>query len=125
MGPTKHQLTDDGQDYSLFSIHCGDCGQLLYEFVHKQVFVGYLPPEPPKFIDLNAPIDRRTPSGYAQAQSWCSAKLLIRCTRLTDETTIHTLDTPMPSKSLNQVVRSRAMTRTQFNEWIKANDTAI
>jgi hypothetical protein len=129
VGPTRHQITEDGQDYSLFSIHCGTCGVVLYEFVHKQVFVGYTPyvsddrvayliSQPRQEPDL------RTPSGYAQAQSWCSAKLRAKCHEMTDGSRVHTLEPCREGQDLNQNIRSRGMNDNQFQEWVKANDRA-
>jgi hypothetical protein len=124
MDATHYHITEDGQDYTLFSIYCGTCGAVLFEFVHKQVFVGTtLYSEEPKF-DLRVAVDLRTQSGYASAQSWCSAKLKVVCHEMTDGSRVHTLEPGKDGQSLNQHVRSKGMNHAEFQEWVKDNDRA-
>jgi len=98
-----HQVTENGQDYSLFHVHCGKCDVLLFEFVHKLAQSTY--------SDKLWAISPRNPS--MGASSWYKPAVRVVC-----EDGEHRFVSATAGEDRNQVVRSRAMNCTQFEEWM-------
>jgi hypothetical protein len=104
---THHPITEDGQDYTLFSIHCAACNDLLQEFVHKQFYVGR-PPEPTATTETQPPgmTAEKVHAGIAVAlkqftdRGWESDVGLI----LPDETAGPTVERQLRSRNYDCVV---------------------
>lgn len=100
-----HQYTDVGQDYVLFEVSCAVCNMVLFEFLHHQKH------EQPdwtwrRYGKYGPPMS---------AQSWYKPSVRVFHDPENGHHSFVTLETGNEDK--NQVVRSRPMTRHQFEDW--------
>jgi hypothetical protein len=98
----RHQITEKGQDYVRFSIHCGQCMALIFDFVHLQKTLTYSdrllpipPPDPP----------------YG-AQSWFKPFFRIVC-----EQGKHVMVPVKEGEDRNMTCKSEPLTHSQFRAW--------
>ena len=102
-----HQYTEVGQDYVLFEVSCAECNMVIFEFVHHQKS------EQPDWTWRR--YDKYGPP--MSAQSWYKPSVLVFHNSENGHHSFVALEKGNEDK--NQIVRSRPMTRYQFEEWSK------
>lgn len=116
LSPTHRQFTDPGQDYVMFTIHCGTCGQVMLEFVHKQVPIDRDLPRGANRSSYEPNREVDTGSGFASAQSWYKPLVRVACVGTAGQ---HIVTPVKDGEDRNQVCRSRPLTHAEFVAWQK------